>query len=302
MAVGELVTRPGHVQYGDLLFGPGTPYRWQQITGWEDLPGLDSGTVARADAHGAFPGLLLAQSRTIGLDGLIVRAPRATVGAVVGALNAGTAPVVDELPFVAWLDERGPLLAYARAVKRAIPAGKGYTLGVITGGALEFEATDPRRYELTERTATATLPMAEQGLDWQADEQGVEGGLAWPLEFGEIGSTGALSVTNRGEAATHPVIVFRGPAVRPALTNIATGDVLEYDLPLAAGDVLEVDTRAGTVTLNATASRLYTATSRSVPEQTFTLAPGTTNLTFRADPALSDPAASVVVRYRSAYW
>ena len=301
MPVGDLVTRPGHVQYGDLLLGPGTPYRWQSITGWEDLPGLDSGTVSRSDAHGAFPGLLLAQSRTIGLDGLIVRAPRAQVGAVVAALNAGTAPVVDELPFVAWLDDRGPLLAYARATRRAIPAGKGYRLGVITGGALEFEATDPRRYELTERTATATVPTAEQGLDWHADDQGAEQGLAWPLEFGAVGSTGALSVTNHGEAATHPVIVFRGPVVRPSLTNLATGDVLEYDLPLAAGDVLTVDTRAGTVTLNGTASRIYTATSRSVPEQTFTLAPGTTNLAFRAAPE-SDPSASVVVRYRSAYW
>lgn len=311
MAIGDRVTMPGHVQYGDLLFGPGTPYRWQKITGWEELPALDSGTVARSDAHGAFPGLLLAQSRTIGLDGLIVRAPRATVGAVVAALNAGTAPVVDELPFVAWLDERGPLLAYARATRRAVPAGKGYTLGVITGGAVQFEATDPRRYELTERTATATLPTAEQGLDWHADAQGVEQGLDWQadaegveqgLAFGAVGSTGALAVNNRGEAATHPVITFRGPVVRPALTNLATGDVLEYDLPLAAGDVLEVDTRAGTVTLNGTASRIYTATSRSVPEQTFTLAPGTTNLTFRADPEQSDPAASVVVRYRSAYW
>jgi len=292
---------PGHVQYGDLLFGPGTPYRWQRITGWEDLPALDSGTVARSDAHGAFPGQLLAQSRTIGLDGLIVRAPRTQIGAVVAALNAGTAPVVDELPFVAWLDDRGPLLAYARATRRAVPAGKGYTLGVITGGAVEFEATDPRRYELTERTATATLPTAEQGLDWHADGAGGEAGLVWPLEFGEAGSTGALAVDNRGEAATHPVITFRGPMVRPSLTNLGTGDVLEYDLPLAAGDVLTVDTRAGTVTLNGAASRIYTATSRSVPEQTFTLAPGTTNLIFRADPS-SDPAASVVVRYRSAYW
>ncbi|MFZ3569283.1 phage distal tail protein [Streptomyces sp. BH034] len=293
MAVGSLVTRPGHVQYGDLLFGPGTPYRWQRITGWEDLPALDSGTVPRADGHGAYPGALLAQARTIGLDGLIVRAPRASIGAVVGALNRGTVPAVDELPFVAWLDERGPLLAWARATRRAVPAGKGYRLGTITGGAVEFEASDPRRYELTERTVSANLPAPEPGLAFP---------LEWPLTFGAPGSTGALSVSNSGDAATHPVIVFRGPVLRPALTNLATGDVLEYDLPLAAGDVLTVDTRAGTVVLNSTASRIYTATARSVPEQTFTLAPGTSDLTFRAAPGSSDPAASATVRYRPAYW
>ncbi|WP_236256345.1 phage distal tail protein [Streptomyces hygroscopicus] len=293
MAAGDQVTRPGHVQYGELLLGPGTPYRWRQLTGWEDLPGLDSGTVQRADAHGAFPGRLLAQARTITLDGLVVRAPRHTIGAVVAALNAGTVPVEDELPFVAWLDERGPLLAYARATRRAVPAGPGYRLGTITGGAVEWQATDPRRYELAERFVSATLPVSEPGLAWP---------LTWPLSFGSPGSTGALSATNAGDAETHPLVEFRGPVTGPALTNLATGDVIEYDIPLAAGDVLTIDTLAGTVVLNGTASRIHTATSRSVPEQTFTLAPGTTSLIFRAAPGSSDPTASATVRYRSAYW
>ncbi|WP_437034499.1 phage distal tail protein [Streptomyces sp. enrichment culture] len=303
------MTRPGHVQYGDFLFGPGTPYRWRALTGWEELPALDSGTVPRSDAHGSLPGRLLAQSRRIGMDPLIIRAPAAAIGQTIAALNAATAPVEDELPIVAWLDERGPLLAYARAVRRAVPTDKGYRVGVIVGGAIEWEATDPRRYEVTERTVSATLPAPEPGLGWGLDGT-AEDGLDWGLDgtaedglaFGEPGSTGALSAVNVGDAPAHPVIEFRGPVTRPSLTNLATGDVLEYDLPLAAGDVLVVDTRAGTVTLNGTASRIYTATSRSVPEQTYALAPGTTNLTFRAAPGSSDPAASVTVRWRSAYW
>lgn len=293
MAPGSLMTRPGQVQYGELLLGAGTPYRWRGITGWEELPALDSATVPRSDAHGAFPGSLLAQVRTIGLDGLVVRAPRATVGAVVAALNAGTVPVEDERAFVAWLDDRGPLLAYARATRRAIPAALGYRLGTITGGALEFVATDPRRYTLVEQVVAAMLPASEPGLAWP---------LTWPLAFGTPGSTGAMAAANTGDAPTHPVIEFRGPVVRPSVTNVGTGDVIEYDIPLAADDVLTVDTRAGTVTLNGTASRLYTATSRSVPEQTFTLPPGTSNLIFRAAPGSSDPTASATVRYRSAYW
>ena len=293
MAAGDQVTRPGHVQYGELLLGPGTPYGWRSIGGWEDLPALDSGTVARSDAHGAFPGRLLAQARTITLDGLIVRAPRATIGAVVAALNSGTVPVEDERPLVVWLDERGPLLAYARATRRAIPAGLGYRLGTITGGAIEWQATDPRRYELAERTVSATLPMSEAGLSWP---------LSWPLPFGNPGSTGALSAMNVGDSETHPVVEFRGPVTRPSLTSLATGDAIEYDMPLAVGDVLTIDTLAGTVVLNGTASRIYTATSRSVPEQTFTLAPGITNLIFRAAPGSNDPTASATVRYHSAYW
>ncbi|MBI0295706.1 phage tail family protein [Streptomyces sp. PRKS01-29] len=437
-AAGALVTEPGHVQYGDLLLGPGTPYRWRTLTGWGDLPPLDSGTVQRADAHGAYPGLLLAQSRTVGVDGLVVRAPRAQIGEVVGRLEAATAPRVDEIPLVAWVDERGPLLTYARATRRAIPTTTGYRLGTIVGGAIEFVATDPRRYALAEQAATATLPVSEAGLAWDSAEaevlpagqaagvgevwrwwsdgdpvitgdnvgpvsvrplaEGAElvwasphgdygwpvtpgrtvtfasqlaaeqgamttlrwwdatgqhvaddtstpgaasltatapagaawaqpvvlftaalpaavpvgtsslristgaGVLAWPLNFGTPGSTGRLSVVNPGSADTHPVVEFRGPVTMPSLTNTATGDVLEYDLPLAAGDVLVVDTLAGTVTLNGTASRLYSASTRSVPEQTFTFPPGTTPLMFRAAPGSNDPAASVVVRYRAAYW
>ncbi|MET9468484.1 hypothetical protein ABZY44_27595 [Streptomyces sp. NPDC006544] len=292
MAPGDRITQPGQVQYGDLLLGPGTPYRWRSISGWEELPALDDGSVPRSDAPGAFPGTLLAQARTIGLDGLIVRAPRERIGAVVGALNAGTVPRTDEIPLVAWLDDRGPLLAYARATRRIVPAGIGYRLGTITGGAVQFTATDPLRYEPIERTVAASLPTPEPGLSWP---------LVWPLNFGTPGSSGALVAANVGDAPTHPIIEFRGPVTVPALTNIDTGDVLEYDIPLAAGDVLTVDTRAGTVVLNGTASRLYTVTSRSVPEQTFTLAPGLTNLSFRAGPE-SGPAATATVRYRSAYW
>ncbi|MFB6618232.1 phage distal tail protein [Streptomyces sp. NPDC085524] len=292
VAPGSLITRPGQVQYGNLLLGAGTPYLWRSLTGWEELPALDSGSVARSDAHGELPGTLLAQARTIGLDGLIVRAPRERIGAVVGALNAGTAPRVDELPFVAWLDDRGPLLAYARATRRSIPAGIGYRLGTITGGAVQFTASDPLRYELVERVVTASLPTPESGLLWPA---------AWPMDFGSSSSSGALVAVNTGDAPTYPVIEFRGPIVTPSLVNVDTDEVLEYDIPLAAGEVLTVDTRDGTVLLNRTASRLYTVTSRSVPERTFTLRPGVTNFIFRAGPD-SSPDATVTVRYRSAYW
>ncbi|MFM9613918.1 phage distal tail protein [Streptomyces niveiscabiei] len=293
VAAGDRVTRPGHVQYGDLLLGPGTPYGWRTISGWEDLPPLDSGTVARSDAHGAIPGQLLAQSRTVTLDGMVVRAPRAMVGAVIAVLNAGTVPVDGELPLVVWLDDRGPLLAHARATRRALPAGPGWRLGTVTGGAVEFVATDPRRYQLAERSASTPLPMPEPGLAFP---------LAFPLDFGPPGSTGTLTAVNDGDAPTHPVIEFRGPVAAPSLTSVESGDVLEYDLPLAAGDVLVVDTAAGTVTLNGAASRIHTATSRSVPEQTFTLVPGASHMTFRAAPGSTDPAASVTVRWRSAYW
>ncbi|MFI9051114.1 hypothetical protein [Streptomyces sp. NPDC053427] len=81
---------------------------------------------------------------------------------------------------------------------------------------------------------------------------------------------------------------------RPAITNQATGAVLEYDITLAATDRLVIDTRDGT------AARLYTATPRVDPEQSFTLPPGQSLLTFRA--AEFNPPGALTVLWCSAWW
>ncbi|MEV7501737.1 hypothetical protein [Streptomyces sp. NPDC093018] len=306
MAMGDRVTAPGHVQLGELLLGRGTPYRWRSLSGWEDLPALDSGSVNRADGHGAILGRLLAQPRVITVDGIVIRARPDEIGGVVQQLGTATGVMDGEQPLVVQIDERGPLLAWVRVTNRAVPVELGYRVGTITGAALQFTATDPRRYELLERSARASLPIAEPGLDWNSTEDGPDAGLDFHnetgLDFGPPGSTGTLTAHNEGNAPAHPLVEVRGPVSMPSLTNVTSGDVLEYDIDLAEGDVLTVDTGEGTVTLNATTSRLYTATARSVPEQSFVLWPGTADLAYRAAPGSSDPAASVTVRWRSAYW
>ncbi|MFD7237008.1 hypothetical protein ACFWAT_17100 [Streptomyces syringium] len=302
MAPGDRVRRPGHVQFGDLLLGPSTPYGWESLTGWEDSPAFDSGTVPRSDGHGAYPGRLLAQARTITLDGVAIRAEPGRMGVAVRALSAATALRDDELPLVIQLDDSPPLLSWARCIRRAVPVGAGgYAVGLVTGAALQFEATDPRRYEVIEQQATTTLPAPEPGLDWQVTP-GPER-LLYPVNFGAPGSTGTLLALNEGDAPAHPFVTIRGPVSEPSVTNLATGQAIEYDIDLAADDELAIDTRDGTVTLNRTASRLYTATARSVPEQVFTLAADSvTTLAFRAAPGSTDPRAAVSVRWRSAYW
>jgi hypothetical protein len=302
VAPGDLVALPGHVQFGDeLLLGPRTAYGWQSLTGWEDSPGYDSGTVARADAHGAYPGRLLAEARTITLDGVVIRTDPGRMGAAVRALSAATALREDEQALVIQLDDSPPLLSWARCIRRAVPVGTGgYAIGVVTGAALQFEASDPRRYSVIEQQVETALPAPEAGLDWQVTP-GPER-LLYPLAFGSPGSTGSLRAVNEGDAPAHPTITIRGPVSLPSVTNVGTGEVIEYDIDLAADDELLVDTRDGTVTLNGTASRLYTATARSAPEQAFALAPGATSLVFRAAPGSTDPRASVSLRWRSAYW
>ncbi|MFD3911195.1 phage distal tail protein [Streptomyces sp. NPDC058603] len=301
MAIGDRVTSPGHVQLGELLLGRGTPYRWRTLTGWEDLPGTDSGSVNRSDGHGAILGRLLAQPRVVTIDGLMIRVRQGEIGGAVHQLGAATALTDDEQPVVVQIDERGPLLIWARVTARSIPIDRGYRVGTVMGAALQLTASDPRRYDVLELTSRSGLPAAEPGLDYNGDT-GLDFNGEAGLDFGPPGSTGTLTARNTGTAPAHPLIEFRGPVSLPSLTSLTGGDVLEYDLDLAADDVLAVDTGAGTVTLNGSTSRLYTATSRSVPEESFALWPGTTDLAFRAAPGSSDPAASVAVRWRPAYW
>ncbi|MFC5214316.1 phage distal tail protein [Streptomyces coerulescens] len=302
MAAGDMITLAGHVQFGDdLLLGPRTAYRWRSLTGWEDSPGFASGTVPRADAHGAYPGRLLAEARTITLDDIVIRTEPGRMSAAVRALSSATALRDDEQALVIRLDDSPPLLAWARCVRRAVPvATGGYAIGVATGAALQFEASDPRRYSLIEQEAVTALPAPEPGLDWLVTP-GPER-LLYPLAFGAPGSTGTLRAVNEGDAPAHPTVRFRGPVSLPSITNLRTGEVVEYDIDLAGDDELLVDTRDGTVTLNGTASRLYTATARSAPEALFVLPPGSTSLAFRAAPGSTDPRASASIRWRSAYW
>ncbi|WKX70053.1 phage tail domain-containing protein [Streptomyces sp. XD-27] len=287
-----ITTRPGHVQYGELLLGPGTPYRWRKLTGWEELPGTDSGTVPRSGAHGAYPGALLAQARTITLDEMVIRAEPGRIGAAVATLNAATGLSDDELPLLIHLDDRGPLLAFARVVRREVPVDPAYGVGVATGSAIQFEASDPRRYTPAVQCAETGLP--EPCLDWHRDNSG-------ELTRGIPASTGNLTANNHGGAPTHPVITIRGPVDTPSVTNTTTGAVLEYGIRLDAVDELTIDTYASTVTLNGTENLLDAATGNSHPEESFTLTPGRNRLAFRSATA-PDPHARLALQWRSAHW
>jgi hypothetical protein len=309
---GELVTGPGLIQWGTLLLGrsraggvASSAYRWSHLTGWQDTPGLDSGTVARAQDIGAWPGRLLAQGRTITITDLTVRTAPGALGAAVRTLEAATAPGPDtEQPLVIQLDERGPLLVWARLTRRALPVTQSWQVGWSAGGALQWECSDPRRYVVAEQSGVTGLPAPESGLSWGSPS---ETGLAWgtPTEtglvWGTAGSTGDMAITNAGTAQAHPIVEFRGPVTTPSLTLLSTGQVLEYAITLAVGDVLTVDTWNGTVLLGGQ-SRIATATLRSTPEGSFVLPPGNSTLSFRADPSSTSPVASATVRYRSAYW
>lgn len=291
--VNWLGSKPGHMQYGDFLLGPNTPWRWDGLEGWEDTPGIDSGTVLKASDHGAWPGTFFAQVRTV-TTSLVIRSEPGQMYSTIRQLAAAT-PIdaSDELPLVVLFDDETPLLIFARCTRRTVAISSSNRTG-LTRGALEFEASDPRKYTLTESMYITGLPQPESGLVFP---------LVYPLDWGAPGSTGNVEAFNSGDAPTHPTFVITGPCSQPSITNIGTGAILEYDIGLSSSDVLYIDTGQGTVTLNGTtANRLYTATTRSRPEQSFTLPPGASALAFRSDDSPPDPASTLTVTWRSAFW
>ncbi|MFF9849791.1 phage distal tail protein [Streptomyces litmocidini] len=291
IAPGSLITQDGQIQWAGLLIGPGTPFNVDRsgLQGWEDLPEYDSSDADRPTSHGAWPGSRYAKPRKI--SGTVVLMPEYDGATeVVRALRQSLALLDEER----WLTVRlhGELLAVrARIAQRVVPADQGFATQGSSKMSIQWLASDPRRYTVNEQSASTTPPQPETGLTWP---------LTWPLNWGQAKSTGDAVAENTGSAATHPVIVFRGPCSMPTVTERVSKRRLRYAIDLAAGDELVVDTANGTVMLNNTASRRHTAMADSSPEELFLLEPGRTELSFRPDSAT--PEALMTVRWRSAEW
>ncbi|WP_432155456.1 phage distal tail protein [Streptomyces sp. bgisy153] len=290
---GSLITQDGQMQWAGLLLGPGTPYEIDRggLTGWEDLPEYDSSDADHPTAHGAWPGARYARPRRIGGSVWTVPAPddAASLEAIRALRQALLLGDTER-----WLAVRlhGETLAVrARVSQRVLAADRTYTTQGVSRASVQWYATDPRRYSVTERTAVTGAPQPESGLTWP---------LTWPLYWGQAASTGDVTVDNGGSAPTHPVLTFTGPCGNPTVTDRTSGRRLRYSIVLAAGDELVVDTAAGTVTLNGTASRRHTAAADSSPEELFAFAPGRAQLAFRPD--TFGPGARMSVRWRAAEW
>lgn len=282
---GELVTEDGHIQYGDLLLGEGGSAGWNQLSGWLDMPGLDSGTTPRPVEHGAWPGRLYAQPRTITVEGVVVREP---VGVNLAAIRSATGVVQDERPLYVRLDGQ-TLYSEARCTRRAIPITGTHRVGRVYGVALQWEASDPRLYDPAEAAVGTGLPSSPTGLAYN---------LSYNLSYGTAGASGSATAVNAGNADAHPIVTFAGVLNGPSVTVVSTGLVLEFDMVLTAADMLVVDCRAGTVTLNGVASRLLTRTTRSALLRQFVVPPGPQELAFRA---VSGGSATMTVS-RYAAW
>lgn len=261
--------RDGQISYGELLLGAGTPYRWVELDGWDDLPALDSGDVLRPARHGAWPGTPYAQQRHVTLTSRIRTEPGGA-GEAVRRLRRATAPPpgagLGELRVRTGDGEE--LLAHARVSQRIISHARGYRIGWVPV-TIQWTCPDPRRY-------------------WPTPSEVV------------VPAGGERPAPQSGDVATHPTVRIHGPCDTPVLRLHGDPDaVLGWDLELLAGEWLEIDTHAGTALDDTGASRAGELAAGSVPIEYWTIPPGAQRVGLEVTTS-SDPARAWIT-YRHAY-
>ena len=271
-----------------VTIGAGTAYRWADWpSGLYSTPPIRTTDTGLPDSHGVTAGLDRLNGRLVAFDVFVRAASRADGEVALAVLEAAFAPSDSETT----LDVRitgtpDEYRLYGRPRGVLAPLGRRFINGTARVRC-EFMATDPRRYALTESTATTGLATSSGGLAFPA--------LA-PFVFGTGGTGNTMSCFNAGTIATPWVATFTGPLVAPELVHNDTGKRLSLTgASLVAGDVLVVDAHDGvhTVIFNGAARYAWLAAT----SQWFLLEPGANSVVLLG----ASGAGSVSIAWRSAW-
>jgi len=290
-APGDLLTDPRQIEFNGLLMGSGTPYRWKELTGWDDMPGIDLSDSARPNTDGDYPGMGLYQARLPALTMQVMAGDNEVMESLLNLLVERLSYDDDEQRLIVY-DTSKALFANARVIARSVPHTPVRNVGVLTV-SVQWRCADPKRFaQFFDRVVTLLPPQNLSGLSYPLD---------FPLDYGI--TIGTDSATGNGGTAPAPVVVtFTGPATRYSL-RLDTGEVLGFDLPLATGDTLVVDTADGTVLLNGTSDRSGWLSTESVPPEDWRIAPGPSagSVSFAVDGA-DTLTTKAECRWRDAFW
>ncbi|WP_406735348.1 phage tail family protein [Streptomyces sp. NBC_01108] len=144
--------RIGRIQWGDLQFGPDSPYMVTAINGLDDLPDIRAEDIPRPDQHGDYTGPDTTGPRVIQLGlGLRADSPDELRNLTL-ALRAATQPQRQPAP-LQFLDQ--DTLVYGKVRQRSIPYDAEYLWRTGTA-ALELYCADPYLYSLNEYSASTT--------------------------------------------------------------------------------------------------------------------------------------------------
>ena len=268
--MGIMTLTNGQLEYNGYVLGDDIATFMTEVTGWDDLPPIVSGNVSRSFYPGSYPGDKRPSERVVTWTGILN--PLADWSTELKAVRAAFTPVDDEIALtIRTVDET--LVAFGSVTARAIPGNRRYGAAGIGDLSIQFTCSDPRRYTETVNVTSVSFPSgASAGLDYP---------LVYPLDYGPLDETGSATVVNHGDANCPAVYTIYGPVTNPRLQ--VGSSFVDFTITLLAGEYLDIDTKAGTVTLNGVASRLYTRSSLSSPIKNLELVPGPNTVSVTAE-------------------
>lgn len=222
------------VSIEDLLFGlelDGVAWIFEDLKGWTLGSGVRTAFVDRPGAHGALDAPVLRGLRVIALSGVCLAETAALAEQANDALGALLAD--GSLGTFTVTNSRRSLSASVRLSDEPLDSWLDDTAFT---WSLQFTAPDRRKYG-DAQTASCGLPSHGGGMDLPMD---------FPMDFGDPGDPGRVSVVNTGNAPSEPTF-----AVTPAfasgfeITRVETGQRLRYAAPVVSE--LTLDCAAGTV-------------------------------------------------------
>lgn len=286
---GSLITGDGQLEYNEYVLGDDSITFLEEITGWEDLPPIDSSNTLRPSSHGAWVGKKLAGQRILTWKGRFAATQEDWETEITRLKSAFRLVTGTEELTISVRTRDEILVCFGTVSARQIPMNYKYSY-YGADLSIQFECSDPRKYSQGENSVFISMPpLVSDGLDYP---------LVYPLDYGTTPDPSNLIVTNSGDAPAPVELIYSGPVTNPTLINQTTGVRLGFEITLAADETLTVNTRVGTVLLNGTADRLYTRTLASSPILGFDLLPGDNDLQTIAEDW--DTGAGIEIVYRDA--
>lgn len=219
---------------GDGVF---TGCTYDKLEGWYGVDNVDLALVSRPNAPGAFaPIQTFPDARPISIEGDFFGATRAAALQMredLAMLYNGGSPIVMTVADDLRTTSREVLVAAV-----TFP----WTIHPEFEFAIDMTAPDPRRYAPEVNSGT-TLAAAGTGLAWP---------VVWPVNWGTIGISGRITITNPGNTETISRFVVSGGEMPDGfvIVNATTGERLTYLGPVTAGTEITLDTATRTALIN----------------------------------------------------
>lgn len=256
---------PGGITLNAARDADGVLWTCASLDGWGS-PGSKGGWVPREGEHGESPAPNpKLQARTLQMTGRIDAPTRLLRQQAEHRLHAALGlelfqlTVVDGIPLTVQAQRSGEIsLVDDTDTKSTWQA--------------ELRCPDPRRYG-ADQSLLLNLPAVTGGVRFP---------LRFPLRFTGSSTTGDGTVINAGNETAPSVVTFTGPLTNPRLTNLLTGQRVQYNDALAtSGDFVVIYLRNPMVAL-LQGTALRTGKVSTGGGGTWGVRPGANAISFRA--------------------